>query len=349
MGRTDDITAAFDQLAAEEENGVKAAPVEGEEAEIAKEQASPEVEAEIPAAKVEEKKALPPKEAAPEKVVSKRKAPESWKPTIREKFGALPDDVQEEVLRRETHTDKVLRESAEARRLHQEFNTVMSPYLAHIQAENATPMQAISSLMNTAYILRSAQPAQKANLVADLIFQYNVHPELLDQALAARVQGRPAPFDPVMQAIDARLKPVTDFMTSMQGAMNSSNAKFASEAENEFNAFANDAKNEFFSDVRMDMATLLDQARAVGAPMTLQAAYDRAILLHPEISKVVEDRKLKQAAAQRSAAAAAAKKAGASVGNGAPSSSGGGGQPASPKLERRSAIEAAFDQHAESQ
>jgi hypothetical protein len=273
-----------------------------------------------------------------------RKAPVSWKPTLRDQFGALPEDVQVEVLRRETEVTQGLREAAEARKFHAQFNEVVAPYMASIQAEGGTPIQAVSALMNTAYILRTAPPQQKAALIADLIMQYGIPVEALDNALVAKVQGRQVLPDPIAQALDARLNPVMDFMKNMQGVIGASTQRAADDTQKEFDAFVNDPKNEFVMDVKDDMADIIEVKSKQGKKITLQEAYDRAILLHPEVSKVVEQRKLKEGAAQKKSAADAARKAGASLRAEAPPAA---SQAPAPGQERRSALEAAFDQHSE--
>lgn len=87
--------------------------------------------------------------------------------------------------------------------------------------------------------------------------------------------------------------------------------------------FFNDPANEFANDVRDDMADLLEVASRRGQQMTLQQAYERATMLHPTISQIVERRRLAAAAAQQNAAAQRAAQAGASLpSGGAPQQSG---------------------------
>lgn len=273
---------------------------------------------------------------------SSLKAPVSWRPQVREAFGKLPPEVQEEVTRREQEINNGLREASEARRLHREFQETVTPYLAQIQAEGATPMQAFKSLLNTSHILRVGTPQQKALMAAQTITQFGIDINLLDQMLMQAVQGRAPQADPVFNAVQQQLAPVMDFMKQMQGATTQFQQHQESALEQELTAFANDPKNEFYADVAGDIADILEMGAKAGRKITLQQAYDKAIMLHPDISEVVSKRALAAQAAQKSTAAKAARKAGASVGGGSlPQNE---GKPAVKDNSRRAAIEAAIEQ-----
>jgi len=307
-----------------------------------------------PAAKEEKPAAVATKPAAPAKPAegevksqaaatqSSLKAPVSWRPQVREAFGKLPPEVQEEVTRREQEINNGLREASEARRLHREFQETVTPYLAQIQAEGATPMQAFKSLLNTSHILRVGTPQQKALMAAQTITQFGIDINLLDQMLMQAVQGRAPQADPVYNAVQQQLAPVMEFMQQMKGATTQFQQHQESTLEQELTTFANDPKNEFYADVAGDIADILEMGAKAGRKITLQQAYDKAIMLHPDISEVVSKRALAAQAAQKSTAAKAARKAGASVGGGSlPQNE---GKPAVKDNSRRAAIEAAIEQ-----
>jgi hypothetical protein len=120
----------------------------------------------------------------------------------------------------------------------------------------------------------------------------------------------------------------------------------AHSAQQELEAFLADPKNEFAQDVMHDMADYLDVASKNGRKMALSEAYQRAIVAHPTISKVLEGRKTSAGVAQRTAAARRAQNASASLpSGGAPAGAAGNSQQRPRNI--RSAVEAAWDEVAE--
>lgn len=276
------------------------------------------------------------------------RAPVSWKPAIREKWKALPAEVQQEVLRRERETDQVLNESAQARRMVSEFQQITSPYEMFFRQEGVNALQATDNLMRTAAALRTSAPPQKAQLVADMIMQFGVDTNLLDQMLTARIQGgqgRQQPqYDPgLAQLLDQRLQPIQQFMTEIQQRRMEQQNMTLSQAQTELDMFLNDPANEFAQDVRQDMADLLELSARRGQTMSLQDAYSRATLAHPQIGSIMTQRRLTQAASQQSEAAKRAKNASASLpSGGAPSQ----GDEEEQGDDIRSALVASVRQHA---
>lgn len=244
------------------------------------------------------------------------RAPISWKPEEREHWATIDPVAKAAVLRRDREVDAALRTSAEARQLQQDFQRVTGPYEAFFRAENATALQAVETLMQTAAALRTAPPGQKANLVADLIQTYGIDLQTLDSALAARLQGRQAPGHPsdqVAMMIQRELAPVKQFMGSIQKNSQTNQQALEQQAEQAWESFANDPKNEFAQDLREDIADLLEYATKRGQTLSLQDAYKRATLLHPTISGIVQSRQQASGSAQQTAAARRALNAAASI------------------------------------
>jgi hypothetical protein len=99
----------------------------------------------------------------------------------------------------------------------------------------------------------------------------------------------------------------------------------------EIEMFSKDPKNEFYNDVRSDMADLLDLANNRGQDMTLQQAYDKACAMHPQISQIMASRAARNNAQDKRRAAASI--------SGSP---GGPGEAAEP-TSTRAALEAAWE------
>ena len=274
------------------------------------------------------------------------RGPVSWRPDLREKFAKLDPDVQQEVLRRDKEVETALRETSGARQYAAALHQVISPYEAMIRAEGGNAVTAVDSLLKTAYHLRTANPHQKATMVAQMITQHAVDLDLLDNVLSQLVQGKQAQIqqDPMMQHVMRELAPIKQFVSGLQQRQGQMFQADSAAVQTEYEAFAADPANEFINDVASDMADFLDVATKQGRKMSLSEAYTRATLAHPTISKVIADRKVSAGAAQRSAATRRARNASASLpSGGAPA---GAADNARPK-GIRSAVEAAWDQVAE--
>ena len=286
-----------------------------------------------PAAKVGQPPAAA---AAPSAVPALERAPQSWKPEAREFWKDIPAGARAEIMRHEQQVQGVLRETAEARRFTQEMGRVIEPYRATIEAEGSNPVAAVQNLLQTAQALRTAPPAHKAQLVAGLVQQFGIDINQLDQALSGVVQP-PEPPEVVQmrQQMERELAPVRQFAQQLtyqqQQQVAANNARAAAELQ----SFAGQA--EFIGDVRLMMADIMDAADARGQPLTLQQAYDISCNTHPEISKVMEQRRTATAAQNLNANAQKARQAAVSVsGSMAP------GGPAPEPDSVRAALEAAM-------
>jgi hypothetical protein len=227
--------------------------------------------------------------------------------------------VRAEVARREREIDDALRTSSQARKLAEELQRTVAPYEQMIRASNSTPLQAIQNLMQTAASLRTAPAPQKAQMIAQLIGEYGVDINMLDQALQGRA-NQPQPD--VERLLEQRLQPFQQLMQDIQQQRQQSQERTAQEAQSALESFFNDPANEYAHDVRMEMADLLEVSAKRGQQMSLQDAYKRATLLHPQIAQLMSQKQLQQQASQQTAAAQRAKQASASVPSmGAPSQS----------------------------
>jgi outer membrane biosynthesis protein TonB len=285
---------------------------------------------------------------AEQKPVIKVRPPESWKPAIREKhWTTLPLEVQAEIHRRERQIDIALQQSAESRKFAEQFGGLFAQHKNFIEYEKTPPAQIVSNLFNIASSLRFGAPAQKAQVAAQIIQGFGVDVKLLDQALALVVSGNGAPanggFDPnaLDAAISRHMAPFRDFMqnvtTQRENVVKDQNKKM----EDEINTFANDPKNEYFEIVKDTMADLLDAAANRGEQMSLQVAYQRAILAHSDLAATVTQKEVSKAASNLNAPAQKSRElAGMSV-TGAPS----GSAPSANVDTVRGAIEAAIAKH----
>jgi|SRR5262245_1150674 len=270
------------------------------------------------------------------------RAPASWRPAIREHWGKLPAEVQQEVVRREVEVGRALQESAHARQGLAAVQQVLAPYANNIQASGTDALTAMNNFFQADHTLRHGSMQEKAQLIANVIKNYGVDVQALDTVLA----GQPFQADPNSALADqlrremaAQLQPMQTYFQQMQGRRAQAMQQIQHEAGSEVQSFGQDDKHEFFEDVRHDMADIMDLYTARGQTISLQEAYDRAIRLNPHTSEIVGKREVAERAQAAAQAAQRARRAAASIG-GSPAPA---GRPGPATDDRRAAIEAAWN------
>lgn len=226
-------------------------------------------------------------ERAPEAKAAPDKAPQSWKALAREEWGKLSPALREEITRRETEVTKVLSETATARQMTQRLRETLAPYEPMLRADGADPFVAINSLFRAAHTLRAGSPQAKVKLIANTIREFmpnRAEWELLDRELAgiqaAQGQTQQAPQD----FRDPRLDPILERLQQREQYE-------AQQAQQRIASVIEDiSKEEFWEDVKMDVADILELAARRGLTVSARDAYTRAVALHPEVSKVMAQR-----------------------------------------------------------
>ena len=259
-------------------------------------------------------------------------APQAWKPAEKAKWASLPPEIRTEVTRREREITKTLNDTAHARKFSNEFQQTVQPYMARIQAQGANPIQAVQNLLQADYLLATAPKAQKAQYLARLISDYDVDVEALDLALS----GQKIPTgesDRVEQLLNQKLAPFQQFIANQQQTAQQREQQQTQALENEIKSFVDNPKYPHFEQVRDEMADLIELSVRKGKPLGLEAAYNKAIQLDPELAA-------QTSAAAANQAAQRARKASVQVG-GSPA----GSVTRSPAAgsDRRATIAAAFD------
>jgi len=217
------------------------------------------------------------------------KAPVNWSPAEREHWSKIPRQYQDKIVAREAEMEKAMEGTAVARKTHDAMERLGEAYAPVLAAEGAeNPIAAAEHLFKYVAGLRMGTPAQKANIIAQVIQQYGIDIDALDMVLSGQPAADPAQ-NQMMQLIDQRMAPVNQLLETMQGNQASANAARETEVGNELATFQKTA--EFMDDVRMDMADILDMASKNGRDMSLQEAYTRACSFNPEVSKILDSRK----------------------------------------------------------
>lgn len=259
--------------------------------------------------------------------VKPSKAPVSWSPAEREHWDSISPEAKAAVLRREAEITRGLNESAAARRFGGEFYNIIKPFEHLIRSSGVTPLQAVDNLVKTAGVLQTGTDIQKAQTVANICAAYNINLQMLDQVLSGQ-QPKPGanggqPNVDLNRVLEERLRPVNEFIREVRGGRAAADQALMEETSHEAEEFAANPANEFFEDLRGDIADLLDLAANRGRTMTLQQAYDLAASQHPEISQVVNQRKEAAAVAERAKNFDRSRRASSSQAPGTPGSVGG--------------------------
>lgn len=241
-------------------------------------------EAKAQKAEPEVEKAERPTEEQHKEQIEALKAPASWRPTAREHWKSIPADVQQEIVRREREGQQLLQDTTQARHAASALSQLSQKYAATMAAEGAPDiLTATDNLAQIATRLRFGGPGEKANQIASLIKAYGVDIMQLDNILAG-LPSQPA----AMQQQNFQDPRLDKLLREAEQTKQWREQQASQAAVSEVQQFG--ADKEFFGDVRGMMADLVEVSARSGIDLSLQDAYDRAVQLHPEISKVIGQR-----------------------------------------------------------
>jgi hypothetical protein len=278
------------------------------------------------------KQGEPAKQGAP--ATESLKAPSQWKPHVREQWNKLPREVQEEVLRREADSMRLIGSVGPKIRMADEVAQQLSPFVQNLQARGVHPSQFVGDIFETVKHLSFGDPQGKAEVIANIVQAYNVDLRLLDNVLSGRIRTPPE----VHQARLTTAQAQAVIQQQQASAQQQQTHQADLEAEKHLAAFGADPKHEFFDDVRDLMADLLE----AGKVKDLEDAYASAVWANPDTRKILLQREAQQRVSSKTQRAQAARRASSSI-SGSPNTPGaalGGGD-----RSLRETIEAAFDEH----
>ena len=250
---------------------------------------------------------------------SNEKPPVGLSLEAREAWKDVPDAVKADIVKREKDYEKgIIQYSQQAKRA-EGMDRALAPYQQYLQM-NGGAGQAIQTLLQTGSGLQMGSPQQKAQIVANLIKQFGVDIKSLDSMLVGEA---PTPEvqqqNQFSQMLDQRLGPLQQQLQQYQQRDQYNQQQGQNEVAQEVNQFG--TQNEFYSDVRGQMADLLDMAANRGKEMSMDEAYNLACASHPEISKIMNGRaSQKSVAGKRNAASSIHGSPGGGGGNAPPNS-----------------------------
>jgi hypothetical protein len=211
--------------------------------------------------------AEPVQDAPPEPTAEVPPAPASWRAEAKAKWAELPAEVRSEVERRETEVRQLAGRMDSERQAGRVFSEVINPYLPIIRQQNIDPARLITDLLQTSYVLNTADPAKKAQTLAMIADQYGID---MDAAYQYRGQHQALPaHDPAQQQIAA----VPDVATQVEQVL------LQREVAREVEEFRANPANKYIDEVEPYMQALLQS----GLANSLQDAYNQAMYARPDL------------------------------------------------------------------
>lgn len=250
--------------------------------------------------------------------VNVEKPPASWSPVARETWANVPKEARDEIAKREQQTQSALQESAQARNFSNAFGDMAQRYTGFISANSGNPLQEVEGLLQTASIMQNGTQVQKAQMAADLIKNFSIDISTLDDVLVGQ-----APQEEVPDAVSQRLNQLEGYFKQQQQQQHAAVQQQQAVVAQEVNEFI--ATHEFAPDVRTTMADFMDIADRTGQPISLDEAYNRALVTRPDLQQIINNRATgsmnqNRVAGARRAAVSVPQNSGNGVGKGAPMS-----------------------------
>jgi len=240
-------------------------------------------------------------------------APKSWKAEAKQHRQTLPKDLQKLLIEREEEVHKGFTKQDEERVFGKQLRDVIGPYMPLIQAQGGTPVTAVQSLLNTAYILHTGAPEQKQQLFRQLAQQYGINIE----GLAPQDQQW---VDPQVQALQEKLSALENQQNQW---LNSQQQHLVSEMQGHIQSMQSQTeKYPHMQAVSQHMSALIQSGIATGNTPSelLDNAYQQAVWANPELRSTLlaaqqAEQEAKRAAEAKAKADAARKAAGSIVGS----------------------------------
>lgn len=232
-------------------------------------------------------------EAAPEE----DGPPAALPPAAREAWKETPDAVKQHIAENEKRMESMAQKyGADANRARQ-MDQTLAPY-QQLFAINGGAAQTLPGLLQTASVLQMGSPQQKAQQVAALIKQFGVDIQTLDGMLVGEAPPQEVQQQQqIDQIVNQRIQQYE------QAQQQQRRQQHMHQVQDELQQFASNPQNEFYNDVKADMADILDMAANRNQDMTLEQAYQKAVALHPQISQIMSARQSQQSVSQKRQAA----------------------------------------------
>ena len=188
----------------------------------------------------------------------------SWKKEAAEEMAKLPDNVQKYIIERQDQFHKGLEQYKAAANYAKTIDKSIAPYKEYLSQLGVTPEVAFPNLLKTERTLRTGSPQEKVEMFQKLAHDYGI-----DIGALANI-----PYDANL----AQLKAQKEWLESqLQASQDFKQSHEDAQIQSVIEDFG--SQHEFFDDVRMQMADLLDS----GLATDLSDAYAKAIRLNDDV------------------------------------------------------------------
>jgi len=208
-------------------------------------------------------------------------------------FQAAPKALQDAFMRRAEEMGRGIEQYRQKAQFADTLGAVIAPHMQTIQSLGATPAQAVGELLKADHALRYGSPEEK---VAKL------HQLARDYGIALQPNGEGQQIDPGLQAMQAELRQLRNFVETIQ---NGQVQQVEQTANSQVAQFAADPKHEHFAHVREHMAALIQAGQA----QDLASAYEMAVWMNPATRAQLLAKQQAEAVAEATRKAQAAKEA----------------------------------------
>jgi len=229
-----------------------------------------------------------------QQALSVDRAPASWTPAMREKWGSLDPDIRGEIIRREEASMHGVRHLQEQYQPLQQMNNDLRPYIEQAFEYGFQPSQYITGALKMQNDLNAETIPERFQALLRIADDFGIPlRDVINESVGQQVLEAPSQM---------RLPPeIQSQLAEIQGWRQQQEQN---QTNYEISNFANHPEAEFFEDVRHKMADLIDAGLAEG----LVDAYQQAIWIVPEVRQVLMARQGQQSQAgavqQRQKAAA---------------------------------------------
>lgn len=236
----------------------------------------------------------------------------SLRKDLEQHWNAAPRELVEAFAKREADFERGQQTWQQKVQAAESVLEQFKPYEWMLRNEGTTPDRAIAPLLQTAAILRTGTPAQKAQSVAQVMQQFGIPMEHVQSVMGT---GQ-AQIDPAYNSLSAQVQHLQQAWQQTQQQQEQANQARALSA---IQQFAADPAHSFFEQVQDKMLALLQTPQLIGPDVhlmsereKLKAAYDLAVKLDPNIASQIaaqqqaESQRQVQAKAQQAAQAARA-------------------------------------------
>lgn len=215
--------------------------------------------------------------------------PKSLKRELQKHWEMSPVELRQAIHQREVDFEKGITQYKTQAQQAAEILDEFKPYEWILRNENTTAKAAISSLLQTAAILRTGTPAQKAQAAAVTMQQYGIPLDAVQALLSGAPslnQQQPQVLNPHYDQLAQQVQQLQQYVSQSQQQQQQA---LESRAMSAIEQFAADPNNHHFEAVQDRMLTLLQAPGVLGdlSNMTerekLQAAYDTAVRLDPNL------------------------------------------------------------------